>query len=101
MLNLDELKEIEFEILLKLDKFCKENNINYALDSGTLLGAVRHKGFIPWDDDIDIIVPRKDYNRFIELMKKNPPEGLRLINQDTYNLYPYFFAKVVSTDTIM
>lgn len=101
MLNLDELKEIELEILKKIDKYCKENNIRYALDSGTLLGAVRHKGFIPWDDDIDIIIPRNDYNRFIELMKKNPPEGLRLINPDTYNLYPYFFAKVVSTDTTL
>ncbi|MDD7382690.1 MAG: LicD family protein [Bacillales bacterium] len=101
MLNLEELKEIELNMLIKLDKFFKENNINYALDSGTLLGAVRHKGFIPWDDDIDLIVPRKDYNRLIELMKKNPPQGLKLINYETYDYYPYFFAKIISTDTTL
>lgn len=55
------------EMLKFLDQFCKENNITYWIDSGTLLGAVRHGGFIPWDDDTDVCMPRKDYLRFIKL----------------------------------
>lgn len=61
----DELKKLQLDILIKVDKFCKENNIRYSLDSGTLIGAIRHRGYIPWDDDIDIIMPRPDYERFI------------------------------------
>lgn len=101
MLNLEELKEIELGILLKIDEFCKKNNIRYALDSGTLLGAVRHGGFIPWDDDIDIIMPRADFDRFIELMKQDPPEGTALLHYTTYDRYAYFFGKVIDTDTVL
>ena len=63
---LDELKEIQIAILDVVDAFCKENNINYWLDGGTLLGAVRHGGYIPWDDDIDIGMLRKDYDLFLK-----------------------------------
>ena len=62
--NLDELKGIELEIMKKIHDFCEEKGINYTLTAGTLLGAIRHNGFIPWDDDIDIYVNRKDYWRF-------------------------------------
>lgn len=65
LLSLREVQLRELNILLDIDKFCKENGIRYALDSGTLLGAIRHHGFIPWDDDIDITMPRPDYEKFI------------------------------------
>lgn len=64
-INLDQVKKIELDILIEFDKLCKKNNLYYVMCGGTLLGAVRHKGFIPWDDDIDVLMPRPDYERLI------------------------------------
>ena len=65
-MSLEEIKETELNILVDFDKLCKENNLYYTLCGGTLLGAIRHKGFIPWDDDIDVLMPRPDYDRLLE-----------------------------------
>ena len=80
-LTLDECKKISLDILIDIADFCDKNDITYFLSVGTLLGCIRHKGFIPWDDDIDIMMPRPDYNRLLneyngkyELLK--PSEGL-------------------------
>lgn len=64
---LSQLKQEEMDILVKFDKLCKKHNINYFATGGTLLGVIRHKGFIPWDDDIDIGMLREEYDRFLEI----------------------------------
>ena len=63
-ITLDERKQIQLEMLIEIDKFCREHNIKYMLAYGTLIGAVRHKGYIPWDDDVDISMPLEDILRF-------------------------------------
>lgn len=64
-LSMQEVKEAELRLLRIFDSYCRENNLRYSMGSGTLLGAVRHKGFIPWDDDIDVIMPVEDYRKFL------------------------------------
>lgn len=67
---MNDLQNRELEILKEFDRVCKKNNLNYTISSGTMLGAVRHKGFIPWDDDIDVMMPTKDYKRFCKVAPK-------------------------------
>lgn len=73
-----EIKNEILKIMIDLDIFLRENNIKYSITSGTLLGAVRHKGFIPWDDDIDISMLRTDYNKLIKILKINNKIGKNL-----------------------
>lgn len=68
-ISIEESKSIMIKTLESIDKCCRENNIKYSLCWGTMIGAIRHHGFIPWDDDIDIMMPREDYNRFLQVYK--------------------------------
>ncbi len=99
--TLRELQLTELDILKKFARFCDKNDLRYTLLGGTLLGAVRHKGFIPWDDDIDIGMPRPDYRRFLDLVKKEKiaPE-LSVVSGDDDEAFSLPFAKVFN-DNIM
>ena len=70
-ISFEEKKRIQLEMLDEIDAFCRANNIRYSIAFGTLLGAVRHKGFIPWDDDVDIMMPLPDLMRFKQMFKSN------------------------------
>ena len=70
----------QLEVLNDVDKACRENGIQYFAEWGTLLGAVRHHGFIPWDDDMDICMKRPDYNRFLQIADQIMPEGYKIFN---------------------
>lgn len=99
-IKIEELKKIQLEILDNVANFCEENKINYWLDCGTLLGAIRHKGFIPWDDDIDIGMLRDDYNKFMELYNnQNSQYKFYCIENNKKFNYPY--GKVIDTNTIL
>lgn len=96
IVDLLELKRIELGILEDIHNYCTLNGISYFLWGGTLLGAIRHDGFIPWDDDIDIAMPRNDYVRFMENYKSDRYKQYCCErNKD----YPYCFGKVIDTYT--
>lgn len=82
------------DILLEVDNICKKHDIKYWLSSGTLIGAMRHNGFIPWDDDLDIEMMRSDYLRLMKVLPTELPEWLALQNNETDPNYFYFYAKV-------
>ncbi len=98
-----ECREIQMEILDQLKDICNSNNIKYYLAYGSLLGAVRHNGYIPWDDDIDICLFRNDYNKLIDLINqglyKESNPWLEIIDNKTENYY-YTFAKVIDNRTV-
>lgn len=99
-ISLVEANKIMLNILIVVDKICKENNLTYWLDCGTLIGAVRYKGFIPWDDDIDITMPRDDYEKFLEICSTELPSNLFLQTKENDSKYARYYAKIRNRDTL-
>lgn len=88
------LWKTEMEILDEVDRICRDNGLKYSLAYGTLLGAIRHKGFIPWDDDIDIMMPSEDYNKLIDIWAKNASKEYIIQNKQTNEDFTQNFTKI-------
>ena len=94
--------EAELVMLKELDAFCRESGIEYVLDSGTLLGAIREHGFIPWDDDVDIVMTGENFERFQKCLAEKAPAGMQLIGPHEYaaeNKFYDFAYKLTNTQT--
>lgn len=105
-LKLSEIQQIELEILKFFHQFCEENNLCYSIAFGTLLGAIRHKGFIPWDDDIDVVMPRNDYEMLKKFFKntklmKGDKGNFCLISNNENKHFPYTFMKIYDNRTLL
>lgn len=106
-LQLEEIKQLETDMLIAFDTFCKEHELRYQLAYGTLIGAIRHQGFIPWDDDIDLIMPHEDFLKMIAIVNSFDNGGMltdryRLADARIKSSIPYHqtFAKIYDTKTV-
>ena len=93
-LTTKEIQAISLEVLKQIADLCDELNLRYYLAYGTLIGAVRHKGFIPWDDDVDIMMPRPDYDKLLKYLSTNKLPYLTLFNRQTCPEYPYMISRI-------
>ena len=98
-MTLDDMRKVELEIMDYIDTFCRERDIGYSITAGTLIGAVRHSGYIPWDDDIDLMMTRENYQRFLN--EFDGKSKYDLITYENEKDYYYAFAKVVDTSTLL
>lgn len=102
--DVSELRLIQMDILSYVDKVCRENCIKYSLAGGTLIGAVRHKGYIPWDDDIDIMLVREEYEKLVDILSANDSDNsipYKILTHSKEKGFLYPFAKVVDNRTIL
>lgn len=99
MSNMDLLHQVDLNIVKEVIAICEKHGFMYFMLGGTMLGAVRHKGFIPWDDDIDLGIPRKDYDAFLKVAPKELSSNLKLVNYHTDPEYHYYITRILDTDT--
>src|SRR5204862_1079312 len=95
----DETRAVQVAILDTVDAFCRERGLTYYFWAGTLLGAVRHGGYVPWDDDIDLAMPRPEYEAFCREFAAADTGALRLLHRSTHPRYAYPFARVSDVRT--
>ena len=97
--NIDELHRVDLEIVKEVVRICDKHNLTYYIIGGTLLGAIRHKGFIPWDDDVDLSMPRSDYERFLTIAEMELKANLKLVNYKTDPSYQYYITRICDVNT--
>ncbi len=93
-MEMRDVQMVALDILKTIANVCEENNFKYTLAFGTLIGAIRHKGFIPWDDDVDIMMPRNDYEKLLEFLIKNPIDNFKVFNHKYVQDYPLGISRV-------
>lgn len=94
--ELRKLQLTELENMRIFAEICDRHGLRYYMVGGTMLGAIRHKGFIPWDDDMDVGMPRPDYEKFIRIVRKELPEGYSFLNYKTNKDYKRYFSRIVN-----
>ncbi len=99
-LDIKKLQQVQLQMLIEFDRICKENKLQYQLFSGTLLGAVRHKAFIAWDDDIDVAMLREDYETFLQICQEKLDEKYFLQTHETDKKYIHSFARIRKNNTL-
>lgn len=99
MSNIDLLHNVDLDIVKEVVAICEKHGFTYFMLGGTMLGAIRHKGFIPWDDDIDLGIPRKDYEKFLGVASKELSPHLRVVNYKTDPEYHYYITRILDTET--
>lgn len=98
-LTIREIQKLELDILSYFHEVCEEYNLTYYLAYGSLIGAIRHRGFIPWDDDIDVMMPRHDYYKFVEIIRKTPHDYYKLVSTETDSNFTAPLPKIIDTRT--
>ena len=98
--DMEVLHDRMLQVALEVDRICKEQGLRCSLYGGSVIGAVRHNGFIPWDHDIDMAMPRKDYDKLVKYLKKNPQEKIFFSNYKSEKRYPNSWGKVRLNGTV-
>ena len=96
--ELRKLQMVTLDIIKLFADICEKHNLKYFMVGGTMLGAIRHKGFIPWDDDVDMGMPRPDYERFMKIVHKELPEGYSFLNYKQNKEYKRYFSRIVNNN---
>ena len=100
LINVAELKQIQLQIMDYFHSWCREHRVTYFMTAGTLIGSLRHKGFIPWDDDIDVVMLREEYEKFVRDFPKSETGHFRLLSIETDSSCTYSYAKIYDDRTV-